>query len=140
MGRGQRGRTRGGKYRGDSKRSTHGNTHSDKPDSQVNKPRRALRDKYRICYHKEYFAANCIVLRGVQQEELRKREQKEIVNKVVVTEESSNIALAEETDSDSYYSGPTVATVLMSSTSTSWALDSGVSKHFTGTHHFTGLK
>jgi hypothetical protein len=46
------------------------------------------------------------------------------------TEEAGNIAIAEEFDSDSIYTGPERA--MLATTSPTWVLDSGATKHFTG--------
>jgi hypothetical protein len=93
------------------------------------------------CYSKKHYSSECPVLRKVRAAELQKKEPKEKVDKVEIIAEASNVALAEETDSDAYYPLYPPTAAMISSTPIPWAIDSDASRHFTGTlSDFTLMK
>jgi hypothetical protein len=126
--RGNRGRARSGRNRGRAGRFDHSSSrHSS--SSRVNKsrePRKADKDECRVCYQKGHYQRDCPLLKQIRLDSAKKKDH----GQASQTEEAGNIAIAEEFDSDSIYTGPERA--MLATTSLTWVLDSGATKHFTG--------
>jgi hypothetical protein len=96
--------------------------------SRVNKnrePRKAEKDKCRVCYQKGHYQRNCSLLKQIWLNNAKKKDHSQALQ----TEEAGNIAIAEEFDSDSIYTG--LERAMLAITSLTWVLDLGVTKHFT---------
>jgi hypothetical protein len=79
-----------------------------------------------VCYQKGHYQSDCPLLKQFPLNNAKKKDQ----GPASQTEEAGNIAIAEEFDSDSIYTGPERA--MLATTSLTWVLDSGATKHFTG--------
>lgn len=136
-GNGTRGRGRGrgrGSKKGHNQRST---SRSGSRVSKGDQSRKAGRDECRVCFKKGHFMKDCEELKKVQSKLWEKNKQGTTQQEAEQVE-SSNVALAEETDSDSLYYSPYA---MIATIEPVWILDSGASKHFSGTlSDFTQLK
>ena len=139
---GSRGGSRGSIRKGSQGRTRYSKNRSDKHNlPRVEEPREAYKNECRFCYREDHFISNCPTYKRLQKEEERKKDNNTQAHIADQIAEASNVALADESENDSYYSHPTVATALSAINCPKWALDSGASKHFSGIlADFTFLK
>jgi hypothetical protein len=104
--RGNRGRARSGRNKGRTGRFDRSSSrHSS--SSRVNKsygrePRKAEKDECRVCYQKGHYQRDCLLLKQFRLDNAKRKDHGEASQ----TEEAGSIAIAEEFDSDSIYTGP----------------------------------
>jgi hypothetical protein len=105
-GRGGRGRGRGGRYDRSGSRSV-SNSRVDKSRAD---PRKAERDECKLYYKTGHFLKDCYLFKQMQVEQSIKRDAEKRKGQANQAAESSNVVVAEESDSDALYYAPPIQT------------------------------